>query len=159
MAMYFALVSVFFGTPIFFSRLRTPGILHVAHENEMAPRTCMPGHALFLGFVLGRIGDDDKRLLQLPIRREDFPQLIDRGLLSQESLSPHHAYRRLFADFLLQSGLRRKPCSPPWARVNHPVIAPASLMLLGMVRVERGGSKVVIVPPLSLTKPCAPPQA
>src|SRR5260370_32175645 len=57
----------------------------VAHENEMAPRTCMPGHALFLGLVLGGIGDDDKGSLQLPIRREDFLQLIDRGFLSQES--------------------------------------------------------------------------
>src|SRR5260370_42415164 len=38
-----------------------------------------------MGPVLGRIGDDDKSSLQLPIRREDFPQLIERGLLSQES--------------------------------------------------------------------------
>ena len=91
-----------------------------------------------LGLVLGRIWDDDKGSLQLPIRREDFPQLIDRGLLSQESSIAHlatgipqtsvktfprrldpllkvAAYLRLFADFLLQSGLRRKPCSLLWA--------------------------------------------
>jgi hypothetical protein len=91
-----------------------------------------------LGLVLGRFGDDDKSSLQLPIRREDFGQLIDRGLLSRESSIAHlatgtpqtaiktsprrldplfkvAAYLRLFADFLLQSGLRRKPCSLLWA--------------------------------------------
>ena len=132
-----------------------------------------------LGLVLGRIGDDDKSSLQLPIRREDFPQLIERGLLSQESSIAHlgtgipqtavktfprrldpllkvATYLRLFADFVLQSRLRRKPCSLLWAYVNHPVMAPAALMLVGKQRVERGGSKVVILPSRSLTKPCAP---
>ena len=109
-----------------------------------------------LGLVLGRIGDDDKISLQLPIRREDFPQLIDRelidrGLLSQESSIARLAmgipqtefktfprrldpllniapYLRLFGP-----GLRRKPCVTLLASTYHPVMAPASLMLVGMV--------------------------
>src|SRR5215469_1886973 len=37
---------------------------------------------------------------------------------------------------------RRKPCVP-LASLNHPVIAPAALMLRGVVLVEPGGSKVM----------------
>src|SRR6267378_6080105 len=51
----------------------------------MAPGTCMPAHALFLGLVPGRIGDDDKKLASAADRARGLPQLIDRGLLSQES--------------------------------------------------------------------------
>src|SRR5438309_775282 len=53
--------------------------------------------------------------------------------------------------------LRTKPWKRPPESMYHPVISPAGLMLVWKVRIEPGGSKLVMVPLPSRTKPCPAP--